>query len=201
MKLTDLLTELTASEMAHNLGLTYGGFSGWVDKNRKVVARTIDGKLVKVDHEEEGESDTDMGQVIILAFEDDLLKIDKSKPSKFMMKYNSFIKAIIQKGWDFVLLCNRGSEHAIADFLRRNGIKAGLKLVPIGELDPNKAMDFVKKKIEQGYTNIQYFDTSEQNCNAVDGLNATYNKKDELSIDVHPLTRIDLKGRDNAITP
>lgn len=189
-----LILESTPAEQAKQMGLVYLGFGGWGyadDPNRKVVARTIDGKLVKVGEEEEGESTRDLGRITILAFEDTILKADPTKPSRYIEKFHTMIKAIVKRGNDFVLLCELGSERALADYLRRIGLKAGLKIVPIGEMTPAKAHDFVEKKIQEGYSTIEYFDTDEHNCKAVESLKATFNKKENLTIDVHPLTRMD----------
>jgi hypothetical protein len=186
--LESILNEETPSEQAKRLGLTYGGFGGWVNKDRKVVARTIDGKLVKVGNDEEQQPGTDMGKITILVLEDTIVGADNT--SKYIQKFNQMIKAVIKKGGEFVMLCNRGSERAVAEFLRANGIKAGLKLVPIVNNDPNKMKDFVKSKIEQGFTNIQFFDTDEHATNAVDSLRATYNKLD-IVIDTHLLSKHD----------
>lgn len=51
--------QLIASKVAKKLGLVYKGFGRWADsKTNKIVAKTIDGKLVKVAPEDEaGQSD------------------------------------------------------------------------------------------------------------------------------------------------
>lgn len=190
-----LLSESTPAEQAEAMGLVYLGFGGWgyeTDPERKVVARTIDGKLVKVGEEEEGETSQDLGRVTILAFENTILRADPTKPSKYIEKFQMMIKAIVKRGNDFVLLCKLGDERAVADYLRKIGLKAGLKIVPVSDLTPAKAHDFAEQKIQDGYTQIEYFDTNTQNCKAVESLKATFNKMENLKIDVHPLTRMDM---------
>ena len=189
-----LLTESTPAEQAKSMGLVYLGFGGWGyenDPERNVVARTIDGKLVKVGEEEEGDASRDLGRVTILAFEDTILQADSSKPSKYIEKFQMMIKAIVKRGNDFVLLCKLGREREVADYLRKIGLKAGLKIVPVSDLTPAKAHDFAEQKIQDGYSRIEYFDTNPQNCKAVESLKATFNKLENLTIDVHPLTRLD----------
>lgn len=44
--------QLVASKVAKKLGLVYKGFGRWADKTNKIVAKTIDGKLVKVEPED-----------------------------------------------------------------------------------------------------------------------------------------------------
>lgn len=58
-----LVEETTAADQARQLGLEYGEFGRWLDpKTGKVVARTIDGKLVKVTPGEEEPSQQKQGK-------------------------------------------------------------------------------------------------------------------------------------------
>jgi hypothetical protein len=191
--LESILNEQTPAEQAKALGLVYGGFGGWVNADRKVVARTIDGHLVKVDDEQETEQKGDRGRVTVLVMEDEIVKVDDAKLSKYLQKFNKMIKAIIRRGGEFVLLCNRGSERAVADYLRKNGVKAGLKLVPIVNNNPNKMREFCQKKIEEGFTNIQFFGSDDKAVHAVESLKATYNKLD-IVIDTHLIAKMSKKG-------
>ena len=60
-----ILLEKTASEIAKEHGLIYGGFGGWVDpKTREVKARTVDGKFVPVDEDPGSNAKEDLGKVI-----------------------------------------------------------------------------------------------------------------------------------------
>src|SRR5690242_4344069 len=192
--MNNFLFELEASEQAKQLGLVYLGYGGWGypdDPERNVVARTIDGKLVKKEDEKEAESKKDLGQLSILTFEDALLRIDSRLPEKYAENFKLMIKAIINSGTDFVVLCKRGSERLVADYLRKNGVRAGVKIVPLDNITPALIHDYVKKKINEGFTTIEYFDVDDQNCNAVESLKATFNKIEELTIDVHPLVALD----------
>jgi len=47
--LSQILLESEAADQAHKLGLVYGGFGKWRDKSGQTVAKTVGGKLVKVD--------------------------------------------------------------------------------------------------------------------------------------------------------
>jgi hypothetical protein len=177
----------TPAEQAHALGLTYGGFAGWVDKNRKVVAKTVDGKLVRVS-DDDNAGDQDLGRVAIFRFEPAILAMSQKNPhSRFVWKYNAILKSVTQMG-SAVMLVPRGMEHEIADYLRSTGIDGGVKLATINADDPNKVRDFVADKIKQGFSNVQYFDTSEKGINAVESLHAQFNKKDNLHLKTHQLT-------------
>jgi hypothetical protein len=190
--LTDILSEVSASEQAKQLGLVYGGFGGWIDpESRKVVARTVDGKLVRIENDDENNGKPDLGRLSILSFEDTVAHSDLDHPSIYLKKFNIMLNLIIRRGGHFVMLVNRGSERAIADYLRRSGIKAGVSLVTIGEANPSKIRDFIKEKIKEGYTNIQFFDTDEKDVNAVESLKATLNKMQNLVIKTHLFTKMD----------
>lgn len=53
MKLVKLLFESTAADQAHQLGLHHVGWGYWADANGDVVAKTVQGKLVKVTDSDE----------------------------------------------------------------------------------------------------------------------------------------------------
>lgn len=183
------LNEMTPAEQAKSLGLVYGGFGGWIDpKTRVVKARTIDGKLVKVEDEDEGQDRPDLGPLILFNFDEQILGTDKDEAPRFIHKFDSVIKAILQKGADVVFIIPPATEHKVADYLRGIGVHAGPTLVPLVSDDPNKRHDFVAKKIKEGYTKIHYFDHSEVNCKAVESLEATYNKLD-VRVVTHLLTK------------
>jgi hypothetical protein len=190
-----LLNELSPADQAKALGLVYGGFGGWIDpKTRIVKARTVDGELVKVDDEEDGESSQDMGKINIFVLDHAVIKkASEDSSSTYVKKYNKIIKTLSQRGdGDMVILIERNTEREIADYLRKIGLSSGLKLTPLAADDPNQIREYVRQKIESGYTDIQYFDTDKVNINAVESLRAPYNKK-KITIDTHILTKMDRK--------
>lgn len=189
------LNELSPADQAKALGLVYGGFGGWIDpKTRIVKARTVDGELVKVDDEEDGESSQDMGKINIFVLDHAVIKkASEDSSSTYVKKYNKIIKTLSQRGdGDMVILIERNTEREIADYLRKIGLSSGLKLTPLAADDPNQIREYVRQKIESGYTDIQYFDTDKVNINAVESLRAPYNKK-KITIDTHILTKMDRK--------
>lgn len=189
------LNELSPADQAKALGLVYGGFGGWIDpKTRIVKARTVDGELVKVDDEEDGESSQDMGKINIFVLDHAVIKkASEDSSSTYVKKYNKIIKTLSQRGdGDMVILIERNTEREIADYLRKIGLSSGLKLTPLAADDPNQIREYVRQKIESGYTDIQYFDTDKVNINAVESLRAPYNKK-KITIDTHILTKMERK--------
>lgn len=189
------LNELSPADQAKALGLVYGGFGGWIDpKTRVVKARTVDGELVKVDDEEDGKSSQDMGKINIFVLDHAVIKkASEDSASTYVKKYNKIIKTLSQRGdGDMVILIERNTEREIADYLRKIGLSSGLKLTPLAADDPNQIREYVRQKIESGYTDIQYFDTDKVNINAVESLRAPYNKK-KITIDTHILTKMERK--------
>lgn len=186
------LNELTPADQAKALGLVYGGFGGWIDPETRVKkAETIDGKLVRTDGDGDGDNVPDLGKINIFVLDHDVIEAASNKPSKYVETYNSIIKKLVKLGGgEMVILIQRNTEREIAEYLRKLGISAGLKLTPIDAKDPNKVRDYVEEKIKAGYSVIKYFDCDPINVNAVESLRAPYNKLD-LTIDTHPLTKMD----------
>jgi hypothetical protein len=177
----------TPAEEAHSLGLEYGGFGGWIDpKTRAVKAKTIDGHLVKVNgNEQGGDEEPEYGPLVVLHMENWIYSADPDAP--FTQKYNKMIKTIVHKGIDVAVLVERGKEHVAADYLRKMGIGAGVKLVPINAEDDTQVKEFFRQKIDLGYRKFHYFDSNHRNIKAVESLKAPYNKLD-LKLRIHYLT-------------
>jgi hypothetical protein len=176
--------DLTPSEQAKRLGLTYGGFGGWVDSNRVVRARTVDGKLVKVDDAAEG-GEKNMGRLTVLTFPGDLMHTDRhqiSEPVK--AKFNVLLQAILKFEGTFVIFTPRNNEENVARYLKDAGITSNVKLVPFGSADPNKKRGYVEKKIKAGFREIEYFDQDKKAVSATEGLKAPFNKLN-LKLNTH----------------
>lgn len=196
-----ILNELKPAEQARALGLTYGGFGGWIDpSSRKVIARTVNGRLVKVDDSNATQEDNDLGRLIIVDLDDELLYTDPAKASEDYFRYIKLLKSLVKTGSDVVVMHSRNSEKRVARFLRDNGITIGPTLAPIGSSSPQNKRDFVEKKIKSGYSEIQFFDRDQKAISAVESLKAPYNRLD-LKIGTHKIpalkrdksTRIDTK--------
>jgi hypothetical protein len=183
------LNEMTPAEQAKALGLEYGGFGGWIDSNRKVVARTINGKLVKVDDQEEAQVEEDLGRIIVFDFDDELLYTDMKKATPEIKKIIYLIKSLIKTGSDTVILHSRNSERKVAEFLKKVGVTSGPTLIPIGSSEPNKKREFVEKKIKAGYSEIQFFDRDPKSVHAIESLKAPYNRL-EIKIETHQIPKL-----------
>ena len=196
IRLRDLLFEAgggTPSEQAKALGLVYGGFAQWVNPDtRKTMARTVDGKLVKVDGAEEGTSKADKGRLAILSFDASVLSPDRSgvAPDKIAM-YNKLLIKILQFGGDFTVFSGHNQERDVAMYLKKVGVSAGVKIIPLAASTPQKKRVYVEKKIKEGYKQIQYFDNDSTSVNAIESLKAPYNK---LSIQIETFDLPNLQG-------
>jgi predicted nucleic acid-binding Zn ribbon protein len=187
----------TPAEQAKALGLEYGGFGGWINPStRQVVAKTIDGKLVRTDGSGAGSDRTDLGRLVVMDFDDDLLYA-RPEDASAVKKYVDLMHGILKTGSDFYILTDRkvednphaqtkNKEQDVAKFLDKVGIKSGVQFAPIVNSEPHKKKLFVQKKIKEGYTEIQYFDRDEKAIHAIDSLKAPYNKLD-VRIDGHKL--------------
>ena len=179
----------TAKDEAHALGLVYGGFAGWVDPkdpSRKVVAKTVKNKLVRVTGDEDAiEKDTDdLGRLTIFDLDFEVIYANPKQNRVALKDYITLMKSILHVGSDFVILIKKNGEKDAATFLKKIGIIHGVKLSPLGSFDPEKKKRFVEKKIKEGYTEIQYYDRDEKAISAISSLKATYNKLD-IRIDAH----------------
>lgn len=201
LRLTDLLNEAeegqTPAQQAKAMGLVYGGFGGWIDPETRVVkARTVDGKLVKVDGDEEGGSKEDLGRVAILNFDPSLLQSTASKlPEEKVKAYNKLLAKILQFGGDFIIFTARSQEKDVAKYLMKIGITAGVKLAPFASAESQKKRKYVEKKIKSGYSHIQYFDFDAKDIAAIESLKPPYNK---LNVRIETFDIPTLTGDTNA---
>jgi hypothetical protein len=181
-----LLSEAGQSpgEQAKALGLVYGGFGGWIDPDTRVVmARTVDGKLVRVKDGEEEEGDQNLGRLIILNFDPNILHAEKNGiPEEKQKAYKALIHKVLKFGGDFIVFTARTQAIEVAKYLKGMGINNGVKIVPFGSSAGQKKRKFVEKKIKTGYKEIQYFDYNKSDIAAIESLKAPYNKK-QIKID------------------
>lgn len=186
-----IINEITPSDQAKSLGLVYGGFGGWIDpKTRVVKARTIDGKLVRVDDEEEQGGEENLGRLIILDVDDNLLFADPKKLKHSAEKYVQLIRALTRSGQPIVLMHARNAEERLAKFMQSIGVTNGATLVPVGSAGPDKKRELVEKKVKAGYSEIQFFDRDPKAIRAVESLKAPYNKR-QISIETHQIPPVD----------
>lgn len=181
----------TPSEQAKALGLEYGGFGGWIDpKTREVRARTVDGKLVRVEDDEESQGEDDLGCLILVSFDDELLYTDiNTTENKDIDRLIYLLKSVVKTSNDVIVMHSRNSERKVAMWLKEHGITGGAVLVPYGSSDPDKKKELVQKKIHAGYTEIQFFDSDSKALHAVESLKAPYNKR-QIKIDTHQIPKL-----------
>jgi len=185
----------TPAEQAKAMGLEYLGFGGWGHGDDRIVrAKTIKGKLVKVEDEEEASQEQELGRLIIIDIDDKLLYADIKNPSDTVQRYLYLLRALVRTGQDVILMHARNSEKKLATFLKQTGITSGVTLVPFGSSTPDKKRDFVEKKINEGYKEIQFFDRDATAIHAIESLKAPYNKSD-ISIETHKIPSITDESR------
>lgn len=185
------LYETSPADTAKSLGLIYGGFAAWLDPNtRKKKAETIDGKLVKVEDDEDGERENDLGNLVIFVLDPAVVQRATEGGSSYTNIYEKLFKAILKNGeGELLVLIERSTEIEVAKYFNSIGVSTGVKLTPLDSFDPSHIHEVVVTKITEGYTHIDFFDTDEINIRTVESLKAPYNKK-EISIETHQLTKM-----------
>ena len=184
-----ILLEKTASEIAKEHGLIYGGFGGWVDpKTREVKARTVDGKFVPVDEDPGSNAKEDLGKVIIFDFDPVILNPDAERQDA-ANKHSAVLKAAVKAGVPVFVLSPQGTEKDTATFLSGIGVKKGVKLIPIDSSNPQRKVQVVEEKINDGFKHIVFFDDDEKTNHAIESLAAKYNRLD-VQIDAHLLPAV-----------
>jgi len=73
-----------------------------------------------------------------------------------------------------VILTARGASRPVATFLSRVGIKRGVKIVALGDSDPEKKKNYIETQIQKGFTKILFVDDSPKNIAAVKQLQTQY---------------------------
>jgi hypothetical protein len=69
-----------------------------------------------------------------------------------------------------VILTARGSEKPVAAFLKSVGITTGLKIVPLGDSDPERKKEYIRRQIQKGFTRVAFADDSPKNVVAAKEL-------------------------------
>jgi hypothetical protein len=84
-------------------------------------------------------------------------------------------RAISSKKIDkVVILTARGSERPISKFLQSVGIVSGVKIVALGNSDPEHKKEYLRKQLQQGYTRMAFADDSEKNIRATKELRSEF---------------------------
>jgi hypothetical protein len=179
------------ADEAKKLGLEYCGFGGWcIPKTREVVARTVDGQLVRVDDNEDQKKNKDLGRLIVVNFDDELLYVDSKHPEDRATKLLvNLMKSVVRTGSDVILLHARNSEKKVAKWLKMQGITGGPTLIPYGSADVVKKKELIEKKIRAGYKEIEFFDSDAKSLRAINSLKAPFNKR-QIQIDTHQIPKL-----------
>lgn len=73
-----------------------------------------------------------------------------------------------------VILTARGSEKPVVKFLRSVGITQGVKIVALGDNNPERKKQYIERQIQKGYSNVIFADDSPKNVNAARELRTKY---------------------------
>jgi len=73
-----------------------------------------------------------------------------------------------------VILTARGSERPVAAFLKSVGITSGLKIVPLGDSDPERKKEYIRRQIQNGFIRVAFADDSPKNVTAARELRAEF---------------------------
>jgi len=100
--------------------------------------------------------------------------MDKLINPRAIPKYVKKLKEAVGGG-EAIILTARADVRPIAKFLRDIGITGGVKIVGLNTVDPNDKRKYIERLITQrGATNIEFYDDSPKNINAVQKLTKQY---------------------------
>lgn len=72
------------------------------------------------------------------------------------------------------ILTARGSEKPIVKFLKSVGITSGVKIVPLGDSNPERKKDYIRHQIQKGYDRVAFADDSPKNVEAAKELRTEF---------------------------
>lgn len=95
---------------------------------------------------------------------------------KPIQKYTNFLRRLHgrTKGINLMILTARGNAGPVAKYLRSIGITSGVKLVALGNANPQAKANYIEKLIANGAEYITFYDDSEKNIAAVKVLKSKY---------------------------
>lgn len=165
----ELNEESAAAKEAHRRGLTYGGFSQWVDASRQVRGKTVDGQFVPVGPESAGQQQA-KGPIAVIDVDTDLFRLPSE--NSVVRRYLSFLEKLLKRQVSLVLLLPKDLIERAAELLSQFDNLNQSKVVPYTKADPSVKAGFVAKLIKSGYARVYFFDDDQQTIQAVNALKA-----------------------------
>jgi len=107
-------------------------------------------------------------------------KLDLSQFSDYLVnpraipKYVEKLKDAMSGPGEAIILTARGEAKPIAKFLRSIGITSGVKIKALNTVDPNDKKNYIEQLIKRGATDIEFYDDSVKNIQAVQKLTKQY---------------------------
>lgn len=107
----------------------------------------------------------------------DFSEFDKLINPRPITRFVNLLKKAIEgkRAEKVVVLTARGHTGPVAEFLKMNGITAGVTIAALGSADPEKKANYIRKHIQQqGFTRVAFIDDSPKNVEAVKRLRAEF---------------------------
>ena len=99
------------------------------------------------------------------------------------------------------ILTARGSEKPVVKFLRSIGITSGVKIVALGDSNPERKKDYIRHQIQKGYDRVAFADDSPKNVEAAKELRAEFPNAKLVVHRVEPESPKAQRGTDPEVSP
>ena len=92
------------------------------------------------------------------------------KNPRSIIKYNKLLIMMHRRGNPIFILTARSDRNPIAKYLSDMGIKRNVTIIVLNSSDPQRKKEYIKKLINRGYNDIEFFDDSPKYISAVNTL-------------------------------
>lgn len=106
----------------------------------------------------------------------DFSEFDKLINPKPIQRFVKLLKQAIGRADKIAVLTARGHTLPVAQFLRMHGITTGVSIAALGDANPQRKADYVRKHILDGYDRVAFIDDSSKNVAAVKSLRQEFPK-------------------------
>lgn len=141
-----------------------------VTTNAQIIITDKDGKVKKLTPAEYAVYEKEDGDQFDYSEFQDLID-----PKPIPRYVRSLKRAIESPKVDKVsILTARGSEKPIVKFLKSVGINSGVKIVPLGDSNPERKKEYIRHQIQKGYDRVAFADDSPKNVEAAKELRGEF---------------------------
>jgi hypothetical protein len=106
----------------------------------------------------------------------DFSEFDKLINPRPIQRFVKLLKHATGKADKVAVLTARGHTLPVVQFLRMHGIRTGVSIAALGDANPQKKAEYIKKHLEQGFDKVVFIDDSSKNVAAVKALRDEYPK-------------------------